>query len=131
MAHPETPVSKVAPVVLVIDDDHSFCVFMAKLIRSLGYEVMTTTEPTTTSLYQLSETDIVFIDIMMPAMDGFEVLKTLSSQGAKCSIVLMSGSDDRLGRAETMARQLGLRLIGVLHKPFRLADLQGVLGAER
>ena len=107
MAHPETPLSKVAPVVLVIDDDHSFCVFMARLIRSLGYEVMTTTEPTTTSLYQLSESDIVFIDIMMPAMDGFEVLKTLSSQGAKCSIVLMSGSDDRLARAETMARQLG------------------------
>ena len=131
MTHPETPIPKVASVVLVIDDDHAFCLFMAKLIRSLGYEVMTTTEPATTSLYQLSEADIVFIDIMMPAMDGFEVLKTLSSQGSKCSIVLMSGSDDRLERAEAMARQLGLRLIGILHKPFRLADLQGVLRAER
>jgi CheY-like chemotaxis protein len=131
MAHPETALFRDAPVVLVIDDDHSFCVFMAKLIRSLGYEVMTTTDPTTTALYQLSASDIVFIDILMPAMDGFEVLKTLSSQGAKCAIVLMSGSDDRLARAEIMAHQLGLRLIGVLHKPFRLADLQGILGAKR
>jgi response regulator RpfG family c-di-GMP phosphodiesterase len=72
--------------------------FMAKLIRSLGYEVMTTTDPTTTSLYQLSASDIVFIDILMPVMDGLEVLKTLS---------------------------------GVLHKPFRLANLQGILQAER
>ena len=112
MAHPETALSRDAPVVLIIDDDHSFCVFMAKLIRSLGYEVMTTTDPTTTALYQLSASDIVFIDILMPAMDGFEVLKTLSNQGAKCAIVLMSGSDDRLARAEIMANQLGLRLIG-------------------
>ena len=131
MAHPETERSRDAPVVLVIDDDHSFCLFMAKLIRSLGYEVMTTTDPTTTALYQLSASDIVFIDILMPAMDGFEVLKTLSSHGAKCAIVLMSGSDDRLARAEIMANQLGLRLIGVLHKPFQLADLQGILGAKR
>lgn len=131
MAHPETALSRDAPVVLVIDDDHSFCLFMAKLIRSLGYEVMTTTDPTTTALYQLSASDIVFIDILMPAMDGFEVLKTLSNEGAKCAIVLMSGSDDRLARAEIMAKQLGLRLIGVLHKPFRLADLQSILDAER
>ena len=130
MAHLETP-SRNAPVVLVIDDDHSFCLFMAKLVRSLGYEVMTTTEPTTASLYQLSAADVVFIDILMPAMDGFEVLKTLSSQDAKCAIVLMSGSDDRLVRNEAMANQLGLRLLGVLHKPFRLADLQGILQTER
>lgn len=70
-------------------------------------------------------------DILMPAMDGFEVLKTLSSHGAKCAIVLMSGSDDRLARAEIMANQLGLRFIGVLHTPFRLADFQGILGAKR
>ena len=74
--------------------------------------------------------DVALIDLTMPGLNGFEVLKTLSSQGAKCAIVLMSGSDDRLARAEIMANQLGLRLIGVLHKPFRLADLHGILGAK-
>ena len=131
MTQPDAPLAQVAPVVLVIDDDHAFCLFMAKVLRSLGYEVLTTTQPTTASLYGLSEPDIVFIDIMMPAMDGFAVMRTLSSQSARCAIVLMSGSADRLERAEIMAGQLGLRLLGVLHKPFQLAELQDILAARR
>lgn len=90
-----------------------FAVFMAGF-SSLGYEV----------------TNIVFIDMMMPDRDGIEVLKVLAEYKVNAAIVLMSGADTSLSRAEDFAKQAGLRLIGVLHKPFRLSDVRSILAAD-
>jgi hypothetical protein len=42
----------------------------------------------------------------------------------------MSGADTSLSKAEAFARQADLRLIGILHKPFRLNDVQRILAAD-
>lgn len=51
--------------------------------------------------------DLVFLDIMMPGMDGFEVMKRLNAAGARFPVVMVSA----LGRKEAVvkARQLGVR----------------------
>lgn len=116
--------------VLVIDDEASFCRFMARLISSLGYEVTTTCQAKCAYLDELKEPDIVFIDMMMPDMDGIEVLKVLADHKIKSAIVLMSGAENSLAKAEAFAKQADLRLIGVLHKPFRLNDVQNILAAD-
>ncbi|MEP7172447.1 MAG: response regulator [Aestuariivirga sp.] len=116
--------------VLVIDDEPSFCRFMARLITSLGYEVTTTCQAKCAYLDELKEPDIIFIDMMMPEMDGLEVLEVLAGHKIKSAIVLMSGADTSLSSAEDFAKGSDLRLIGVLHKPFRLADVQSILAAD-
>jgi CheY-like chemotaxis protein len=116
--------------VLVIDDEASFCRFMARLITSLGYEVTTTCQAQCAYLDQLKEPDIIFIDMMMPEMDGIEVLEVLADHKIKSAIVLMSGADNSLAKAEAFTKQACLRLIGVLHKPFRLNDVQTILAAD-
>ena len=116
--------------VLVIDDEASFCRFMARLITSLGYEVTTTCQAKCAYLDELKETDIVFIDMMMPDMNGIEVLGVLADYKVKAAIVLMSGADASLTTAEAFAKQNELPLIGVLHKPFRLSDVQNILAAD-
>jgi CheY-like chemotaxis protein len=116
--------------VLIIDDEASFCRFMARLITSLGYEVTTTCQAQCAYLDELKEPDIVFIDMMMPEMNGNEVLQVLADHKIKAAIVLMSGADNGLSRAEAFAKQSDLRLIGVLHKPFRLSDVQNILAAD-
>jgi DNA-binding LytR/AlgR family response regulator len=63
-------------------------------------------------------------------MDGIEVLDVLASHNIKSSIVLMSGGDHTLAKAETMAKRSDLRLIGVLHKPFRTRDVCAILEAD-
>ena len=103
---------------------------MARLITSLGYEVTTTCQARCAYLDELKEPDIVFIDMMMPDMNGFEVLDVLADYKVKAAVVLMSGADTSLSKAEALAKQADLRLIGVLHKPFRLNDVQTILAAD-
>ena len=126
----ETLALRPARRVLVIDDEASFCRFMARLITSLGYEVTTTCQARCAYLDELKEPDIIFIDMMMPEMDGNEVLEVLADHKIKSAIVLMSGADNSLAKAETFTKKARLRLIGVLHKPFRLTDVQSILAAD-
>lgn len=126
----ETPAMRPARRVLVIDDEASFCRFMARMITSLGYEVTTTCQAKCAYLDELKEPDVVFIDMVMPEMDGIQVLEVLADYKVKAAIVLMSGADTSLSKAEAFAKRADLRLIGVLHKPFRLADVQNILAAD-
>jgi CheY-like chemotaxis protein len=117
--------------VLVIDDEEAFCVLMARMLSNLGYKVLTSTQAKSAHLDEMTESDIIFIDMKMPEMDGLQVLGFLASHRIKSSIVLMSGADlDVLTAAEALAKRSDLRLIGVLDKPFRESDVHAILEAD-
>jgi len=113
--------------VLIIDDDTEICRVAANLVKELGFEAITATDAASVYLHELKDSDIIFIDVVMPGMDGMQILEVLSRRNAKCGIVLMSSSYDEQAAAEAMAKERGLRLIGILHKPFRLLDVQSLL----
>ena len=113
--------------VLVIDDEPEICHFAANLVKELGFEVITASDAAFVYLHELKDSDIIFIDIAMPGMDGMQILEVLSRRNAKCGIVLMGHSYEEQAEAEAMAKERGLRLIGVLNKPFRLLEVQCVL----
>jgi CheY-like chemotaxis protein len=113
--------------VLIIDDDTEICRVAASLVKELGFEAITASDAASVYLHELKDSDIIFIDVAMPGMDGMQILEVLSRRNAKCGIVLMSSSYDEQAAAEAFAKERGLRLIGVLHKPFRLQDVQFVL----
>lgn len=127
----ETPELRPARKVLVIDDEESYCLLLARMISALGYKVMTSNQAKSVHLEEMNEQDVIFIDIMMPEMDGLQVLEVITSRKIKSAIVLMSGADNNaLANAEALAKKSNLRLIGVLHKPFRLDHVSGVMGMD-
>jgi CheY-like chemotaxis protein len=120
-----------ARMVLVIDDEEAFCAMLAKMLGGLGYKVVTSTRAMSAHLEHMGESDIIFLDMRMPEMDGLQVLDFLAKHQIKSSIVLMSGAEIAfLSKAEAIAKRSDLRLIGVLDKPFREADVRTILEAD-
>jgi EAL domain-containing protein (putative c-di-GMP-specific phosphodiesterase class I) len=118
--------------ILVIDDEVSFCRLMTRLIGDLGHEVRSICCLNPADFADLRESDTIFVDMMMPHTDGIEVLDFLSRHDVKPSVVLMSGvHGEVLATAETIGKRLGLRIIGVLTKPFRRADIRRILENEQ
>ena len=115
--------------VLVIDDERDVGTFIAFASHAMGF-VCTATIDAGTFLKELTpETTLIFLDLMMPKTDGVEMLRLLSQQECRVPIVLMSGVGSRiLETAEQLAQTLGLCIIGRLNKPFRLKELQSMLG---
>jgi CheY-like chemotaxis protein len=113
--------------VVIIDDEPAFSKFLAKMLSDLGYDVVVSTDARSSYTYELRPSDIAFVDIQMPNVDGLQVLALLAGQNTRCSIVVMSGHGERLDEAEKLAKELDLTLIGALEKPFRLADVIEVL----
>jgi EAL domain-containing protein (putative c-di-GMP-specific phosphodiesterase class I)/ActR/RegA family two-component response regulator len=118
-----------SPRLLVVDDDQMVGETIRLMARREGFAVRFTCEPG--RFLELVETwapDVVAIDLVMPGMDGVQVLKKLAEREFDACIVLTSGVGHRvLDAARRSAREHGLRVVGMLPKPFRHADLREVL----
>ncbi|OHD53363.1 MAG: hypothetical protein A2096_10685 [Spirochaetes bacterium GWF1_41_5] len=68
--------------------------------------------------------DVILLDIMMPEMNGYEVLKELKSspQTSSIPVIFVSAKNEEAGLAETS----GMDIAGYLTKP---VEPQAVLGA--
>jgi DNA-binding NtrC family response regulator len=113
--------------IIIIDDDPAFAGTLSSMVLSLGYEVTISTDARSNYTFDLTDDDIIFLDVIMPNSSGLQVLEQLAKQKATCAIILMSGHLERLNGAEKYAEDLDLNLIGALEKPFRLDDIKDVL----
>ncbi len=112
---------------LVIDDDPSVCELMTRLCGREGYEVVTAgTGEEGLKLAREKRPNLITLDVMMPGMDGWTVLKTLKAdpQLSSIPVVMMTIADDR-------ARGLALGAADYLVKPVDRNRLAGVLEAHR
>jgi len=114
--------------VLVIDDDSDVGELVCAAAETMGLDCAATTEADVFFNLVAPDTTLILVDLMMPQMDGIEVLRLLSERQCKASIILMSGIDKRVIETATkLAQTLGLSVVGHLQKPFRLRELEEAL----
>jgi EAL domain-containing protein (putative c-di-GMP-specific phosphodiesterase class I)/CheY-like chemotaxis protein len=114
--------------VLVIDDECDVGEFILAAAQGLGFDCIATTQAAEFLDALTPDTSLILLDLLMPEMDGIELLRLLGEQKCKAGIVLMSGVGKRtLESAGQLAQALGLSIVGHLQKPFRLAELEEVL----
>jgi two-component system KDP operon response regulator KdpE len=66
--------------ILVVDDDVRILRFLRSSLTLAGYDITTTTSgEEAIRLMESDEPDIMLLDILMPVIDGFEVLRRLRS----------------------------------------------------
>ena len=92
--------------VLVVDDLSDMRAVSATLLRHAGHEVDEAASGPEALLKILQNPpDLVFLDLSMPGMDGFAVLRAIRHQwGAQVRVVILSALDDEatLGRAKAL-----------------------------
>jgi EAL domain-containing protein (putative c-di-GMP-specific phosphodiesterase class I) len=114
--------------ILVIDDESDVGEFVCAAAEAIGLECTATTEAKAFLEALTPETTLILLDLLMPEMDGIELLRLLGERKCKAGIVLMSGVGKRvMETAGQLAQVLGLTILGHLQKPFRLMELEEVL----
>ena len=107
------------PAVLVIDDDPSIRYVLREAFSAVGFDVAEA-ESGLLGLDSLDQSppSLVLLDIMMPGIDGFQVMKYLSQFGVKVPVLAMSALGPRV---EERSRELGADAF--IAKPFDIREL--------
>ena len=85
------------PKVLIVDDEPDVLLLLRVNLEAAGYEtVLAADGETALSRIDDSDPDVVLLDIMMPVMDGWGVLRVLSERDSPPRVVVVSAkSSDR------------------------------------
>ncbi|MFN8640463.1 MAG: response regulator [Candidatus Binatia bacterium] len=107
--------------VLLIEDDPSIVAGLQLNLSLEGYEVLTAGDGD--SGYQMAvdgRPDLVLLDVMLPGMNGFEVLRRLRELDAEMPVIVLHRP--RRGRRQGARPQLGAD--DYIAKPFNLPELR-------
>ncbi|MBW0145342.1 response regulator [Sphingomicrobium clamense] len=118
---------------LLIDDEPALARFMADAATLSGYNpIIADDHRQFRDLYRSKKPDMIAIDLAMPGMDGVELIRFLASEKATQPVMIVSGFDDKiLDTAMRLGIELGLTMVGPVHKPARLEDVEELLGTVR
>jgi DNA-binding response OmpR family regulator len=110
------------PVILVIDDDAELCELLAELLAQEGYAVESASDGRDGLTRAQSQSfALVVLDIMLPSMNGFEVLTRLrqGERNAEVPVIMLTA------KGEDVDRIVGLEMGAddYLPKPFNPREL--------
>src|SRR6266545_4513210 len=111
--------------VLVVDDDPNERADLAEVVSSLGFPVVTASDGRE-ALARLAAAPVgvILTDLMMPRMDGFELLKELAARGDRTPAIVLTGFGT-LAQAVSIVHDL--KAFWFLEKPVQAAVLRTLL----
>ncbi|NIJ50050.1 response regulator transcription factor [Rhizomicrobium electricum] len=105
--------------ILVVDDEPAIRRFLRTSLGSQGYQVEEAEDGTAALAAMSHAPDLIVLDLGMPGMDGFEVIRHLRESGATLPIVVLSVRADEAGKV----RALDLGADDYVTKPFGIEEL--------
>lgn len=120
---------EVAPLsVLVIDDDRDHAELLATIISDREHRAMiASTASDALAVVSAVHVDLIFVDIGLPDLDGYQLVEQLRAAGVTCRIVITTAYGDRRTRLHAIRPGID----GFLLKPFPVASVLAELGKAR
>jgi DNA-binding NtrC family response regulator len=114
---------------LIIDDERDFAEYVGEIGIDMGYDVTVTDNAMDfMKAYRKSEPTSIVIDMVMPGVDGVELIGWLAQQHCEAHIMIVTGYNPRYAElAENLGDAKGLSNIKSYTKPLKLADLRQAL----
>jgi CheY-like chemotaxis protein len=118
--------------ILVVDDDVFAVIITVRILKGLGFDNIITADSGKSAIKHLNKAkesvDIIFCDLKMPEMDGFEFMQYLAENDYACGLILQSGKGDYLLEAAyDMARKKNVNILGAISKPMKPDILKKLL----
>lgn len=106
--------------VLLVDDEKDFLEVLGERMKIRGMDVSTAATATEAlSLTENQSFDAIVLDLMMPEMDGLEVLQNIKAKNPELQVILLTGH----GSVEKGVEAMRLGAMDFVEKP---ADLESL-----
>ncbi|MDR2455037.1 MAG: response regulator [Deltaproteobacteria bacterium] len=116
------PTKAAAPRILIIDDDPMIHKLLGAILQKAGFECLDANGGHEgLEMAQAEVPELIILDIMMPVMNGFEVMRALKSNPGTANIPVIFLSGKFHNREKTQARELGAA--DFMEKPFERNEL--------
>ena len=114
-----------APVrVLVVDDDKAICEYMETFLAKDGFEVKTLNDPAgAPDEVKNGGYHLVVLDLMMPKLDGLQVLERIRKVDNDVAVVIFTGYPS----LETAVQSMKMDAVDYLKKPFNPEEFRVVV----
>lgn len=113
-------------IILAIDDEKDELMVIEDILLDEGFDVLTATDGTAgLELAAERRPDLILVDLMMPEMDGFQVIQRLNFDPVfkKTPTVMLTG----YGQTDNIFTAQSCRATDFLIKPFNVSDLLDVI----
>ncbi len=109
--------------VLVIDDSSTIVAVLSKMLRSAGYEVSAAgdAEQGIALALQAPHPELIFLDIVLPGMSGFEALRVLRREAATRAVPVIMISGNQQATEQFYSFRIGAD--DFMKKPFPRAEV--------
>lgn len=112
--------------VLVIDDEPQIRRFLRTSLTAQGYRVIEAEDGASAqAMMRQNRVDVLVLDLGLPGLDGFEIIKQLRDAGSPLPIIVLSSRTDEAGKV----RALDLGADDYVTKPFGVDELLARLRA--
>ena len=106
--------------ILVVDDEENISFLLDATLRHFGYDVrVARTGREALAGVADFDPDLVLLDVMLPDLDGFEVVRRLRFDGARVPVLFLTARDT----TEDVVRGLTLGGDGYIKKPFSVEEI--------
>lgn len=110
--------------ILIIDDDKDICEYMQLLLSQSGYEVTAETDARAAlELLKEEEFHVVILDIMMPELNGMELLERIRDFDSDIAIIIFTGYPS----VDTAVTSMKYNVSDYIKKPFDVDEFNQTL----
>lgn len=114
--------------VLVVDDDLELKEIISRMLVAVGHHVLCADNgKEALKIIDRQSVDLVITDIIMPDMDGYELLIALRKRSDPPKIVAMSGGTSKQESGLLLHTALMMKADKILHKPLDYASFNEVI----
>jgi EAL domain-containing protein (putative c-di-GMP-specific phosphodiesterase class I)/ActR/RegA family two-component response regulator len=114
--------------ILAIDDDRFFTRLAGHMSARDGHRLDECNDAVRIDTASLKNYDFILLDILMPGINGVDMLSRIKSCAPDTEVILMTSVEDGLAkRVRDFANDIGINLRGILRKPFNRQMLSAML----